>query len=110
VGDFGTEATALTLGDCAHPWRLHSAHPWRLRWFLSERPEAVAALATIFMSEVERLVREAAGVPPTPDRADNELPRIGAVSFLHRERLGTQSACPSAWVRDRRRVLPECDG
>jgi len=102
MGDLRAEATALTLGDCAHPWRL--------RWFLTERPEAVAALTKIFMREVERLVREAAGVAPSPDRADNELPRIGAVSFLHRERLGTQPACLSACVRDRRRVLPDRDG
>jgi len=40
------------------------------------------ALARIFMSEVDRLVREAAGVAPTSDRAANELPRIGAVTFL----------------------------
>jgi len=34
--------------------------PKRLRWFLGERPEAVAALTKIFMREVERLVRGAA--------------------------------------------------
>ena len=58
--------------------------PKRLRWFLSERPEAVAALTKIFMREVERLVREATGVASAPDRAADAAPRIGAVSFLHR--------------------------
>jgi len=95
-------AAALTLGGCAHPWRL--------RWFLAQRdrPEAVAALTNIFMREVERLVREAAGVASSP--AAGDAPRIGAVSFLHRERLGTRAACPSACVRDGRRVLPDRDG
>jgi len=121
VGDFRAEEAALTLGGCAHPWRLRSplaaaltlggcAHPWRLRWFLAQRdrPEAVAALTNIFMREVERLVREAAGVASSP--AAGDAPRIGAVSFLHRERLGTRAACPSACVRDGRRVLPDRDG
>jgi len=58
--------------------------PKRLRWFLAERSEAVAALTTIFVSEVERLVREAAGVAAAPTTADSKPPRIGAISFLHR--------------------------
>ncbi len=58
--------------------------PKRLRWFLAERPEAVSALTKIFMSEVERLVRDAAGVASSPaaDRASS--PRIGGISFVHR--------------------------
>jgi hypothetical protein len=56
--------------------------PKRLRWFLAERSEAVAALTRIFVSEVERLVREASGLAaPSVDR---NPPRIGAISFLHR--------------------------
>ena len=102
MGDLRAEAAALTLGGCAHPWRL--------RWFLTERPEVVAALTKIFMREVERLVRAATGVASAPDMAAGAAPRIGAVSFLHRERLGTQPACLSACVRDRRRVLPDRDG
>ncbi len=60
--------------------------PKRLRWFLgrADQPKAVAALTRIFMSEVERLVREAAGVASTQATADTPLPRIGGVSFLHR--------------------------
>jgi len=58
--------------------------PKRLRWFLAERSEAVAALTTIFVSEVERLVRDAAGVAAALTTTDNKLPRIGAISFLHR--------------------------
>lgn len=56
--------------------------PKRLRWFLGQQPEAVAALTRISLSEVERLVHEAAGVASSPT-ADH-VPRIGAVSFLHR--------------------------
>lgn len=58
--------------------------PKRLRWFLAERSEATCAPTTIFMSEVERLVREAAGPAAAPATADTKRPRIGAISFLHR--------------------------
>ncbi|MEX0669879.1 MAG: transposase, partial [Pirellulales bacterium] len=58
--------------------------PKRLRWFLAERAEAVAALTRIFVSEVERLVRDVAGMAASPNTADNTLPRVGAISFLHR--------------------------
>jgi len=51
--------------------------PKRLRCFVArgERPETVAALTKIFMREVERLVREAAGVASSPNTANSERPR-----------------------------------
>ncbi len=58
--------------------------PKRLRWFLARgaQPEAVAALTRIFISEVERLVHEAAGVALLPTAGDAQPPRIGGVAFL----------------------------
>jgi hypothetical protein len=35
--------------------------PKRLRCFLADRPEAVTALTAIFLDEIERLLRDAAG-------------------------------------------------
>ncbi len=58
--------------------------PKRLRWFLGERSAAVAALTRIFMSEVGRLVREAAGVASLPAADHVHEAGTGAVSFLHR--------------------------
>ena len=58
--------------------------PKRLRWFLADRPEAVTALTTIFLGEIERLLREAAGMSHAENEPPSARPRFGAVSFLHR--------------------------
>ena len=41
------------------------------------------ALTTIFLDEIERLLRDAAGVPDDENAPPSALPRLGAVSFLH---------------------------
>jgi hypothetical protein len=58
--------------------------PKRLRCFLADRPSAVAALTRIFIEEIERLLRTAAGLTRDGDRPCPARPRLGAVSFLHR--------------------------
>jgi hypothetical protein len=64
--------------------------PKRLRGFLADRPQAVAALTRIFLSEIERLLCaerllcEAAGGSCGDDAPAAPRPRPGAVSFLHR--------------------------
>jgi len=58
--------------------------PKRLRGFLADRPQAVAALTQIFLSEIERLLCEAAGGSCGDDAPAAPRPRPGAVSFLHR--------------------------
>jgi hypothetical protein len=87
-------------GERASPWPRNAENPrpavsWaaRLRGIVARNLETwlaernlgdhpVAALTTIFVSEVERLVREAAGVAAAS--VDRNPPRIGAISFLHR--------------------------
>jgi hypothetical protein len=58
--------------------------PKRLRCFLADRPEAVTALTRIFLAEIERLLRDAAGASRDGDAPPSAHPRLGAVSFLHR--------------------------
>ena len=58
--------------------------PKRLRCFLADRPEAVTALTTIFLGEIERLLREAVGLSGDENTTPAAQPRLGAVSFLHR--------------------------
>ena len=58
--------------------------PKRLRGFLADRPHAIAALTKIFLDEIERLLRAAAGVTSDPDAPTSAHPRLGGVSFLHR--------------------------
>ena len=58
--------------------------PKRLRGFLADRPQAVAALTRIFLSEIERLLCEAAGGSCGDNSPAAPRPRPGAVSFLHR--------------------------
>jgi hypothetical protein len=58
--------------------------PKRLRYFLADRPNAVAALTKIFVKEIERLLCTAAGSTRAGDRPSVARPRLGAVSFLHR--------------------------
>jgi len=48
-----------------------------------DRPAAVAALARIFIVEIERLLSTAAGVTSGANTATAARPRLGAVSFLH---------------------------
>jgi hypothetical protein len=50
---------------------------------LADRPNAVAAVTKIFIAEIERLLCVAAGVT-SDSPAPAVLPRLGAVSFLHR--------------------------
>ncbi|MEI6506112.1 MAG: transposase [Planctomycetota bacterium] len=58
--------------------------PKRLRGMLADRPRAVAALTRIFLDEVERLLRAAAGVPEAANTPSASRPRHGGISFLHR--------------------------
>ena len=58
--------------------------PKRLRCFLADRPSAVAALTRIFIGEIERLLRTAAGLTRDGDQPCPARRRLGAVSFLHR--------------------------
>ena len=61
--------------------------PKRLRGFLADRPRAVAALIKIFLDEIKRLLCAAAGLTSdadAPASARPRLPRLGAISFLHR--------------------------
>jgi len=58
--------------------------PKRLRWFLADHPEAVTALTTILLGEIERLLREAVGMSHAKNAPPSARPRFGAVSFLHR--------------------------
>jgi hypothetical protein len=58
--------------------------PKRLRVFLADRPEAVTALTTIFLDEMERLLCEAAGVACDGNESPSVQSRLGAVSFLRR--------------------------
>ena len=51
---------------------------------LADRPEAVAALARIFLDEIERLLLDAAGMTHDADTPASPRPRLVAVSFLHR--------------------------
>ena len=58
--------------------------PKRLRGFLADHPAAVTALTSIFLEEIERLLREAAGASCDGNEPPSAQPRLGAVSFLHR--------------------------
>jgi hypothetical protein len=58
--------------------------PKRLRCFLADRPETVTALTVIFLHEIERLLRDAAGVSRAENTPPATRPRLGAISFLHR--------------------------
>ena len=58
--------------------------PKRLRYFLADRPNAVAALTRIFVSRGQRLLCTAAGSTRDGHRPSAARPRLGAVSFLHR--------------------------
>ena len=64
--------------------------PKRLRGFLADRPQAVAALTRIFLSEIERLLCaerllcEAAGGACGDDAPAAPRPHPAAVSFVHR--------------------------
>jgi hypothetical protein len=64
--------------------------PKRLIGFLADRPQAVAAVTRIFLSEIERLLCaerllcEAAGGSCGDDAPAAPRPRPAAVSFLHR--------------------------
>ena len=58
--------------------------PKRLRGFLADRPQAVTALTSIFLEEIERLLRKAAGASSDGNEPPSAQPRLGAVSFLHR--------------------------
>ena len=58
--------------------------PKRLRGFLADRPRAVAAVTRIFLDEIERLLRAAAGGTLNPATPASARPRLGGVSFLHR--------------------------
>jgi hypothetical protein len=51
---------------------------------LADRPRAVAALTKIFLTEVERLLRAAAGVAEAANTPSASRPRLGGISFLHR--------------------------
>jgi hypothetical protein len=57
--------------------------PKQLRWFLADRPETVTALTTIFLGEIERLLRESVGMSHAENAPPSAQPRFGAVSFLH---------------------------
>jgi hypothetical protein len=58
--------------------------PKRLRGMLADRPRAVAALTKIFLTEIERLLCAAAGVPEAANTPSASRPRLGGISFLHR--------------------------
>ena len=52
--------------------------------FLADRPEAVTALTSIFLAEIERLLGTAAAASSDSNAPASAQPRLGAVSFLHR--------------------------
>ena len=90
--------------------------PKRLIGFLADRPQAVAALTRIFLSEIERLLCaerllcEAAGGSCGDDAPAAPRPRPGAVSFLHRFGSALNHhvhlhACATDGV-----FVPTCDG
>jgi hypothetical protein len=56
--------------------------PERLRRFLADRPEAVTALATIFRGEIERLLREAAGMSHAENAAKAAVDMLGVAEEL----------------------------
>jgi len=58
--------------------------PKRLRGFLADRSAAVAALARIFLDEIERFLLTASGVNPAADTPRVSRRRLGGISFLHR--------------------------
>ena len=58
--------------------------PKRLRCFLADRQSTVAALTRIFVEEIERLLRTAAGPTRDGHRPSAARPRLGVVSFLYR--------------------------
>jgi hypothetical protein len=58
--------------------------PKRLRGFLADRPEAVTALTSIFLGEIERLLRDAAGAWGDGNAPPSAQAKLGAVAFLHR--------------------------
>ena len=58
--------------------------PKRLRCFLADRPEAVTSLTKVFIDEIKRLLRGAAGVARDSGSPRSTRPRLGAVFFLHR--------------------------
>ena len=58
--------------------------PKRLRGFLADRPQAVAVLTKIFLTEIERLLLAAAGGTPDADIPRAARPPLGGISFLHR--------------------------
>ena len=51
--------------------------PKRLRGFLADRPRAVAAVTKIFLDEIERLLRAAAGGTLNPATPASARPRLG---------------------------------
>ena len=55
-----------------------------LTQFRSEADIIVVALTRIFIEEIERLLRTAAGLTRDGDRSCPARPRLGAVSFLDR--------------------------
>jgi len=58
--------------------------PKRLRGMLADRPQAVAALTRIFLTEIARLLYALAGLPPDADTPRAARPRLGGISSLHR--------------------------
>ena len=50
----------------------------------TSRPEAVTALTSIFLDEIERLLGTAAGKSRAQNAPAAAQPRLGAVSLLHR--------------------------
>jgi len=66
-----------------------------LRGFLADRPHAVAALASVFLGKIERLLCEAAGATCGDEAQAAPRPRPGAVSFLRPPR-GRRPQTPAA--------------
>jgi len=58
--------------------------PKRLRVMLADRPQAVAVLTKIFLTEIERLLLAASGGPSDAEMPSASRPRLGGISFLHR--------------------------
>ena len=78
--------------------------PKRLRCFLADRPSAVAALTRIFIEEIERLLCTAAGPDPCRRQAERSSPATRRRLLSAPLRIGAQSPCAPACVRDRRRL------
>ena len=78
--------------------------PKRLRCFLADRPSTVAALTRIFIEEIERLLCTAAGPDPCRRQAERSSPATRRRLLSAPLRIGAQSPCAPACVRDRRRL------